>query len=216
MAAFNSFTHISRGWCSRGDDEGMTEHTRTGHGRWGSHVAPPTLLTLLLLWQWHMAFPCVCNSFPQELQVFCNLVTFLWFYLPPLTLPLKHRLGCWGYSKCRKEGQRLPERWGSCRISPERCPHCWRGDGRGWGASGAASLEESSHPAGMTKENSSCRGIGNQLVTQELILCLWDTEGGKEEAGWPGNAHKMGKRNGISRQEWVLIVSQTPMLMLRG
>lgn len=56
----------------------MMKGWRTGRGRWGSHVAPPTLLTALL-WQWQMAFPCVCNSFPQELQVFYYSVTFLQF-----------------------------------------------------------------------------------------------------------------------------------------
>lgn len=33
-----------------------------------------------------------------------------------------------------------------------------------------------------------------------------DIQGGKEEEGWLRNAHEIGKRDGIIRQEWVLIV----------
>lgn len=75
----------------------------------------------------------------------------------------------------------------------------------------AASPEGSSRPARMTgkEENSSCIGWG---INWELR----DTQGGKEEEDWLGNAHKTGKINGISRQEWVLTVITTLTFMVSG
>lgn len=110
VAAFNSFTHISRGWCSPGDDEGTTEHTCTGQSRWGTRVAPFPLLTLLL-WQQHVAFLCVSNTSPRELPLFRCSVAFLWLVLS-ITTDFAIEAHVWVLGKdgrSRRGSQNLPE-----------------------------------------------------------------------------------------------------------
>lgn len=126
VAAFNSFTHISRGWCSNCDDEGITKHIDTGRGRWGTHVAPSTLLTLL--WQQHVAFLCICNSYPQELWVFSYtpVVSFIYQVYQHWLCHWSTDLGVGKYGIARGGTQKLPEKgsWGS---SSEPHPCCWKG-----------------------------------------------------------------------------------------
>lgn len=140
VAAFNSFTHISRGWCSPGGDEGTTEHTCTGQSRWGTRVAPFPLLALLL-WQQHVAFLCISNTSPRELPVFRCLVAFLWLVLS-ITTDFAIEAHVWVLGKdgrSRRGSQNLPERgsWGS---SSEPRPCCWAEDSRDRGGDSGAAL----------------------------------------------------------------------------
>lgn len=201
-AAFNSPTHFSRGWCSHGDDEGMTGHKCTGHARWGTHFGPSTLLTLL--WQQHVAFLHVCKSHPQELLVFCYSVTLLWSVLS-ITTDFATEAQIWvqgKYGKYKRGGQKLPETR-SCGGSSEQYPHFQTGDGRGQGSvPGAFLLQGSSWPADITgnEYNSSCSRKGNQLGIKVLVLCQWKRRGKKKmkkEEGWLENTHKIEKWMGL-------------------
>lgn len=156
--------------------------------------------------------PLHLQQLPTRAPGLCYLVTFLWLVLSITTdFAIEAQIWVLGkYGKPRRGGQKLPERgsWGS---SSEPRPRCRTGDGRGWGSIlGAASLEGNSCPAAMTgkEDNSSCSSTGNQLGIEGLVLCLW-------ERLRVGNAHKVEKINGITRQR-VLVVITTPTFMVSG